>query len=210
MYLAVFYKFYKLLHSYRTSKFSESHIREEGTGLCIIGATVLAKSHKNARHARQYGMAGQSRQPLGLSPNVAMWCLRVFWYPQKPQIGILQLVHLTPPLLQSPLLLVKGLPRLMWGSHPFCGFSFWSYPQLYTWMNAKPLWIYKGNLQEQFQSYPEEAEEKLFHPALSDRAWTNHASPCYSLLWLSPSLHLHEKLLGFQERCHRDTLFARC
>lgn len=29
-------------------------------------------------------------------------------------------------------------------------------------MNAKPLWIYKGNLQEQFQSYPEAAEEKDF------------------------------------------------
>lgn len=56
----------------------------------------------------------------------------------------------------------KRSSRLMWGSHPFCGFSFWSYPQLYTWMNAKPFWIYKGNLEEQFQSYREQAEEKHF------------------------------------------------
>lgn len=83
---------------------------------------MLVTSRKNARHAGPYGIIGQSRQPLLLNPNAAVWCLRVFQYPPKPQIGILQLAHLTPPLLQSSLRLAKVSTGSCRDPTPFVGF----------------------------------------------------------------------------------------
>lgn len=47
-------------------------------------------------------------------------------------------------------------------------------------MNAKPLWIYKGSLQQQFQLH-RRSRRKIFHPALSDRL----NQPCFSLPFTS-------------------------
>lgn len=47
-------------------------------------------------------------------------------------------------------------------------------------MNAKPLWIYKGNLQEQFQLH-RRSRRKRFHRALSDSL----NQPCFSLPFTS-------------------------
>lgn len=55
---------------------------------------------------------------------------------------------------------------------------------------------------------PEKQQQRNLSPgSLGDRP--SHAAPCRSLLRLAPRLHLRQKLLGFQERCHRDPLLAR-
>lgn len=76
----------------------------------------------------------------------------------------------------------------MWGSHPFSVFSLWSSIQLYTWMNAKPPWIYKGNLEEEFHSYSAEAEGK---ESTSSPAKQILSSPCFLLPFISISFPLH-------------------